>query len=324
MKRLFKLFLTTLFLIGLMFGLGWYFLGPVENKDLSEMFTVTENQNKGGVITKLKEQKLIKNNNALGLLLTLFAKDKQILAGGYSLNKNMNAWQVLQKITDKPDFLWVTIHGCSRKEEVGEILARVLGWDQNKQELWIKTTTETKSEYTEGVYYPDTYLIPVNESPDLVAKRLINRFNEKINPLLDKFAAEDIKWTTGVKIASLIAREAAGMQDMNLISGIIWNRLNKGMLLQIDATMQYTLGKKANGFWWGTIDLAEKLKGSPYNTYLYKGLPPTSICSPQIAYIEAVLNPEETDCLFYLHDHNKEIHCAKTYEEHKANIKKYL
>ena len=57
---------------------------------------------------------------------------------------------------------------------------------------------------------------------------------------------------------------------------------------------------------------------------MYKGLPPTPICSPSIDYIEAALNPEETDCLFYLHDRNEQIHCSKTYEEHLQKIKIYL
>ena len=96
------------------------------------------------------------------------------------------------------------------------------------------------------------------------------------------------------------------------------------MALQIDATMQYTLGKNSEGKWWGSIVLDEKQNDSPYNSYLHKGLPPTPICSPNIDYIEAALNPEETDCLFYLHDHFKQIHCAVTYEEHLQNIKKYL
>ncbi len=218
----------------------------------------------------------------------------------------------------------VTISFCPRKEQVGEKLAEILGWNQEKLNKWNTIYTNTKPEYFEGVYYPDTYLIPLDEPGPEVAARLINRFSEKTSSLVDEFAAKNIKWTTGLKIASLIAREAAGTRDMKLISGIIWNRLNKGMPLQIDATMQYTLGKNENGSWWGSIDLEEKQSDSPYNSYKNKGLPPTPICSPNINAIEAALNPEETDCLFYLHDAFKEIHCAKTYEEHKANIKKYL
>jgi len=97
-----------------------------------------------------------------------------------------------------------------------------------------------------------------------------------------------------------------------------------GMPLQIDATMQYTLGKNKDGRWWGAIDINEKQSDSPYNSYLHKGLPPTPICSPNIDYIEAALNPDETPCLFYLHDRSGQIHCAETYEGHLKNIDKYL
>ena len=96
------------------------------------------------------------------------------------------------------------------------------------------------------------------------------------------------------------------------------------MPLQIDSTMQSPLAKTTEAKWWGAIDINEKQNDSPYNSYLYKGLPPTPICSPNIDYIEAALNPEETDCLFYLHDSKQQIHCSKTYEEHLKNIDRYL
>jgi UPF0755 protein len=220
--------------------------------------------------------------------------------------------------------LWITISGCLRREQIGELLAGTLGWDQTKLDGWNNAYKTFGPDYIEGVYYPDTYLIPTDETGAQVAKRFIDRFNEKFAPYAQKFLDADIRWVTALKIASLIEREAAGPADMKIISGIIWNRLNDNMLLQIDATMQYTRGKKADGSWWGGIDLAQKNSDSPYNTYLYKGLPPTPICSPSITSIEAVLNPEETDCLYYLHDKNKQIHCAATYAEHKQNILLYL
>jgi len=236
----------------------------------------------------------------------------------------MSSWTILQKISGKPDLVWITIAGCLRKEEIGDILSHYLNWNEQELTKWNTAYTNLKPEYIEGVYYPDTYLIPIDESGEQIAMRLINRFNEKFAPLTNKFVEGNIRWTTGLKIASLIAREAAGKEDMRLISGIIWNRLDIGMPLQIDATMQYTLGKNPEGKWWGSIDINEKQNDSPYNSYLQKGLPPTPICSPNIDYIEAVLYPEETPCLFYLHDTNGQIHCSKTYEEHLENIDKYL
>jgi UPF0755 protein len=288
------------------------------------VFVVPEKTDGFDLTQALLRENFIKNTKGFKFLLDNLAAGMDLKPGGYRLSQNMNAWAVLKKIKGSQDLKWITISFCPRKEQVGEKLADALGWSQEKLNDWNKLYKNTKPEYFEGVYYPDTYLLPVDETAEQVAERFINHFNEKFASFADKFIAKNIKWTTGLKIASLIAREAGGTTDMKIISGVIWNRLDKGMPLQIDATMQYTLGKNENGSWWGNIDLEEKKKDSPYNSYLYKGLPPTPICSPNIDAIEAALDPAETDCLFYLHDSQKQIHCAKTYEEHKENIKKYL
>lgn len=302
----------------------YIFFAPVTVKNEPVLFTVPQTTVGYDPVTPLTEQNLIKNPQGFRFLYLWFSGGANVKPGGYRVNKNMNAWQTMKKVTGKPDLLWVTIAGCQRKEQIGEKLAGVLGWGKEEIDQWDSTYTVANSDYAEGVYYPDTYLIPVDEKPPAVAKRFIDHFNEKFAPLTDLYIAKDIKWTTGLKIASLIGRESGGPDDMSLISGIIWNRLNRGMPLEIDATMQYTEGKRPDGTWWGTVDLAQKQNDSPYNSYLHKGLPPTPICSPSIDEIAAALNPAETDCLYYLHDHNKQIHCAVTYAEHKANIKKYL
>jgi len=308
----------------IIFSLLWFLIGPVGNSDKLEVFTVPQETGNFSVVDSLYEQKFIRNKSAFNFLLQNLARGKEVKSGGYRLSQKMNAWQVLEKITGKQDLFWLTISYCPRKEQVGEKLAQTLGWGQEQLNNWNSLYKKDNSEYFEGVYYPDTYMLPADESPEQISKRFLGNFNEKFAPLSDGFLAKNIKWTTGLKIASLIAREAAGAQDMKLISGIIWNRLNDGMPLQIDATMQYTLGKNEDGSWWGNIDISQKQSDSPYNSYKYKGLPPTPICSPSVTAIEAALNPEETDCLFYLHDSSSQIHCAKTYQEHLSNIRKYL
>src|SRR4030042_5278950 len=322
-KKLFIIYFL-MFVISLAFIYGWTLFGSTGTSKETVVFVVPQDTEGFDVTQKLWEEKFIKNIKAFKFLLENFAVGKEIKPGGYELRHNMNAWQIMSKVTGRADLAWVTISYCPRKEQAGEKLAAALEWNQERLNDWNALYKDTKTEYFEGVYYPDTYLIPLNETAEEVADRFISRFNEKFSPFSDKFIAKNFKWTTGLKIESFIAREAAGPEDMKLISGIIWNRLYKGMPLQIDATMQYTLGKNKNGSWWGNIDLTEKEKDSPYNSYLNTGLPPTPICSPNIDAIEAALNPAETDCLFYLHDSQKQIHCAKTYEEHKANINKYL
>lgn len=323
-KLMKKILIFILFLVLVISPFYWYFFGPVGGDEETEIFVIPKNLQDFNLMQKLEEGKFIKKNRVLEYYLNTFVFFADVHPGGYKLNRNMWALDIFKKINGKPDLVWVSWSSCLRKEQVGEILAEVLGWNRQELEKWNSVYTDTEPEYFEGVYYPDTYLIPIDENGDQVAKRLINRFNEKFAPLADKYVEANIRWVTGLKIASLIAREAAGISDMKLISGIIWNRLDKGMALQIDATMQYTLGKNSQGKWWGSIDLKEQKNDSPYNSYLHKGLPPTPICSANIDYIEAALNPEETDCLFYLHDHFKQIHCAVTYNEHLQNIKKYL
>lgn len=219
---------------------------------------------------------------------------------------------------------WVVIPEGLRKEEIGEILDKTFNWSSEELNKWDNTYTAMKFDYIEGVYFPDTYLIPVTENGLDISKRMIRHFDEKFAPYLPQFAKQNIVWTTGLRLASIVQREAAGKDDMPLIAGILWNRLLKEMNLEIDATVQYARGKTDKG-WWAPIKASDITDiDSPYNTYKYKGLPPHPISNPGISAIEAVLNPTETDCLYYLHDNNRQIHCAVTYEEHKANIEKYL
>jgi UPF0755 protein len=296
------------------------FFGPVSSKSETEVFVLPQNTENFDVAAELKKQGFVRS----GWIMKIILEGIDVEPGGYRINKSMWLWQVTGAIRSKPSLVWVTIIGCQRREQMGELIGKKLGWDQIKLDQWNNAYKTMGSEYIEGVYYPDTYLLPVDETGSQIAERFINRFNEAFAPYSDKFQIANIRWVTALKIASLIEREAGGPDDMKVISGIIWNRLNTDMRLQIDATMQYTKGKKPDGSWWGGIDLSEKTSDSPYNTYLYKGLPPTPICSPGITSIEAVLNPEETPCLFYLHDRSKQIHCAQTYAEHKENIQLFL
>lgn len=310
--------------IGLIFASAMLFNAPQTQPQKEEVFTVALKTTEAGIIDKLKNQGFIRNAWAFNLALTIRGKHNKIESGGYFLSKKLNVWQVADKLTSPPDMKWVVIPEGLRKEEIGEILAKTFNWNSDDLDKWNNTYTAMKFDYLEGVYFPDTYLIPTQENGLDISKRMINRFNEKFAPYLDQFAKQNIIWTTGLRLASVVQREAAGKQDMPLVAGILWNRLLKEMKLEVDATVQYARGRTDKG-WWAPIKPSDITEiDSPYNTYKYKGLPPHPIDNPGIDAIEAVLNPTETDCLYYLHDENRQIHCAKTYEEHKANIEKYL
>jgi len=322
MRKLVVLLFILITVMGIS-GVGiWWAIGSVGGEEKTVTFVIPQRRGDFKVATVLKEQGLIKHEWAFSLLWGLLG-GVSFNSGGYRLRPAMNTLEVVRRLSSEPDLYWLIIPEGLRKEQIGEVLTKILGWDDGKTEQWNNYYQTTTAEYQEGVYFPDTYLLPKDESGEQIAKRFIARFNEKFAPLSEQFLAKDIRWTTGLKIASLIQREAAGSQDMNLISGIIWNRLENNMKLDIDATLQYIKGK-SGGYWWAPISVADKKLQSPFNTYIFRGLPPTPITNPGLAAIEAALNPQETNCLFYLHDRSREIHCSETYEGHMENIKKYL
>ena len=311
-------------------GISWLavsfllFNAPLPKSDKEEVFVIAGKPEESVIVDKLKSQGFIRSTWAFNLVLTIKGKHDKIEPGGYFISKNLSAWQVADRLTTTAQMKWVVIPEGLRKEEIGELLAKTFNWSNEELNKWNTTYTAMKFDYIEGVYFPDTYLIPTSESGLDVAGRMIRHFDEKFAPYLPQFAKQNIVWTTGLRLASVVQREAAGKEDMPLIAGILWNRLLKEMKLEVDATVQYARGKTDTG-WWAAIKASDIDEiDSPYNTYKYKGLPPHPISNPGISAIEAVLNPAETDCLYYLHDNSRQIHCAVTYEEHVVNIEKYL
>ncbi len=222
-----------------------------------------------------------------------------------------------------PSMKMVYVQEGLRKEEIAEVVGNKLGWDDKDKRSFINAHLALDTDNLEGKYFPKTYLLYKDEDPMGVTAAMLKQFSKETSKVRKQKRMEVINEDTALKIASIIQREAGGKSDMKLISGIIWNRLWAGMKLQMDATLQYAKGNEEDG-WWMRVESSDKKINSPYNTYKEEGLPPSPIANPGLAAIEAAYNPQKTSCMFYLHDKNRRIHCAKTYEEHKRNIAKYL
>lgn len=306
----------------LLISLSAYFLllrAPQSNAE-EERFVIPLNYTSGQISEKLKSEGFIRNVVAFEAVRSLRGN---IGAGGYKISKSMSSWRIAGILAGEPYMSWVIIPEGLRKEEIADILAEKLGWTAEEKNQWIIKDTAVSADYFEGVYFPDTYLIPKDEPAPQVAQRLQAKFQEKFAPYAGEALKQNIRWPTLIRVASLIQREAGDKADMPVIAAILWNRLLQGMKLDIDATIQYARGDKGEG-WWAPIKVSDKKLDSPYNTYMNKGLPPRPISNPGLEAIKAALYPAKTDCLYYLHDSAKVIHCAKTYEEHRRNIDLYL
>ncbi len=264
--------------------------------------------------------------NRAALLIAIFAAT----IGGSTYFLNSQGIDPLEFYSNmaNPSMRFVRVTPGMRKEEIADLYGKTLAWnDQNKEAFLsaagLETGTDTE---VDGYYLPGSYWFSKDTGGAQVGNEMIDNFNKTIQKkVLSKKTGnlkKNVNLDTAVRIASIIQREAAGKEDMRLISGIIWNRMFNGMNLQMDATLQYAKGTTTE--WWPQVKSEDKYLESPYNTYKYKGLPPTAIANPSVDAIEAAYNPVNTKCIFYIHDNNRKIHCTANYEDHKKNIERYL
>lgn len=313
MKRILKI-LFLVFTISLLFI--FYLAAPTGFSSEKYRFVISLESKQEETLARLKEQNFIRSPGAFNFFTGLIHFPGNIEPGTYLLSHRMSLLSITDTLLFKPYQKWAILVPGLRHEQVAEKLSKKFSWND--------TQTQEFLDYAkEGYLFPDTYLLNVDYTGREFAQKLMSNFDEHFDAALQKdLLSQNVKSDTAIKIASLIERESGGDEDKALIAGIIWNRLNIKMPLQIDATIQYALGTPND--WWPRVQPKDLKIDSPYNTYLIKGLPPNPIANPSLASIKAAVYPAETDCLFYLHDHNKQIHCAKTYEEHLQNIGKYL
>jgi UPF0755 protein len=179
----------------------------------------------------------------------------------------------------------------------------------------------------EGFLFPETYRIPKDYDAAQILDLLLGTFGERFTPEMVQAAAQKgMSVYQVVTLASIVEREAVVAEERSIIADVYLNRLEQGMYLQSDPTVQYALGyQEESGQWWKIpMSLEVDMQvDSPYNTYLYGGLPPGPICSPGLASIQAVLEPADTAYLFFFSKFDGSHAFAETYEEHLQNQELY-
>jgi UPF0755 protein len=289
-------------------------INPPASFPAGTLFEVPEGGSVTSVAEKLKNDGFIASAFVFRQFVSLFGGQK-IIAGDYYFQQKTNVIDLARRITHGiyglvP--LKVTIPEGFNVREIAALLADKL---PSFDEAGFISAAQGK----EGYLFPDTYYV----MPDWSAHEIVDLFNKNFQDKIGNYQSDIASSTHSlsdiVTVASIVEKEASTPEDRRIVSGIIWNRLAKNMPLQIDATLGYVLNK-------GTFQLTQSdLKlDNPYNTYLYKGLPPTPIGNPGIDAIEAALHPTKTDYLYYLSDNSGTMHYAKTFEEHKENREKYL
>ncbi|MCB4745434.1 MAG: endolytic transglycosylase MltG [Sulfurovum sp.] len=196
-----------------------------------------------------------------------------------------------------------------------ENLAKKFKLDKNK----LKQYYQEYSHYPEAGIYADTYYVPINMKEEHLIHFLVRESEKYYQNLSQKiYGNYDIKqWQEILIIASIIQKEAANDKEMALVSSVIYNRLKKGMRLQMDGTLNY--GKYSH-----VKVTSKRIKddNSTFNTYKFKGLPPSPIGSVSLAAIKAAINPVKTDYLYFMKNKENRHNFSKTFRSHRKNIQR--
>lgn len=298
----------------------------INSKKEESIIVVPENKEGVEILDELNDRGYISNSASYLIAKLAFKLGFDFESGGFVLSQDMGPFSLLAALAS-PEYKYVAVVEGLRKEEIAEVFAKKLNWTEEQKAEFSMPEDICILEGGEGYLFPGKYLVHKDDSVEDIKQLMENKLDEAMKDVFEKTEKEPdakiLNLNQVMTIASLIQREAAGKNDMKLISGIIWNRIFKEMPLQIDATLQYVKGDEKKG-WWPQVKSEDKYLKSPYNTYKIDGLPPGPIANPGIAAIEAALDPDDTKCLFYLHDRNRVIHCASTYEAHKKNVRYYL
>ena len=253
-------------------------------------------------------------------------------SGSYLLNQTLSNKDIIDKLVSGEiyqDGVKITIpEGSTSNEIIALLVKNELGKKSDFEEL-IKNPSTFYDEFDflnekdiktlEGFLYPSTYYFDEDSNPKDIIKEMVKLFDKNYTEeLQNKQKERKLTLQEVVNLASIVEKEAVLDEDRPIIASVFYNRLEKDMPLQSDATLQYIFDARKKRMTYNDLKI-----DSPYNTYIEKGLPPTPIANPGIKSIEAVLYPEETDYLYFVADIDGGNVYSKTYEEHQKNVAKY-
>ena len=334
----FKNFITIVAVILLFIGLGFAIVMYKDTFSSNTAFTETETYvhiptNSTYAETKIILQKYIKDIDKFEKLAAQFGYDQQVIPGRFLLKKGMNNYDIFQSLR-KNIPVKVTFNNQETIEKLAGRLSKQIEPDSI---TLLKTFTDEEflkeagfeKENILAMFLPNTFEFYWNTTAlkvrNTLHKEYIKFWNED---RLSKAKALGLTPNEVSILAAIVQKETAKVDERPRVAGAYLNRLNRNMLLQADPTVVYSKKKLSNDFDQviKRVYLKDLTLNSPYNTYLYKGLPPGMISMPDVSSIDAVLSPEKHEYIYFCASVEKMgYHAfAKTIEEHNQNRQKYI
>ena len=302
--------------------------------DETVLIQVEEGENAGAIGAKLEQAEVIQSARHFRVLASLMGVSDRLEAGNYEFRLGGTALTAVRAISEGITVsLTITIPEGFRAEEFGELFES-RGIVTAEEFLGALSDSFTASfladlppgRSLEGFLFPATYTLPPEVSAHDAVQRLLSafdqRYQEHILPLLAGSARPLLEVIT---LASIVEREARVPEERPVIASVFANRLELGIALQADATVQYALADdpasvQQFGYWKRGLTIADLQTASPYNTYVNPGMPPGPIANPGLDSILAALTPAETEFLYFVARPDGSHVFAQTLEEHIRNV----
>lgn len=316
-------------LIGLAGGVGWFFLesrAPEGAGEGTVIFEIEKGRSVRAVADALKGRGLIRKTAPFLLRYKLFYGTESLKAGEYALPAGGGTKAILEILLRGKIFLHaVTVpEGLTAGESFDVFLAGGFGSKEAFETAFKKTDSiallDPDAPDLEGYLFPETYRLPKGASAAEILESMTSQFKDVFGSGERKAAAEiGLTPRQVVTLASLIEKETDRTAEMPLVSAVFHNRLRIGMKLECDPTVIYAL--KRHGPFDRPLWLKDLKFDSPYNTYVYKGLPPGPICNPGRISLEAALHPAPADFLYFVRSREGGHVFSRTMKEHSAAVR---
>jgi len=319
---------------------------PNSLKNSFQEFVVKEGEATKQISANLQEKDLIQNSFYFNFYIFVKRADKKLKTGVYQINTQMSVADIANILTGSElsqEGKIIIIEGWNSKEianYVADFHARYSTENGNYEEIkknfkkkfldevnnpqkysYGFFADKPKEASLEGYLYPDTYYIFRDTEPEEIIEKMLINFDQKVTKeIRDQIRDKDMTLHEVLTMASIIQKEVKTPEEMRKVAGVYFNRLAADKALESDSTLTYITGKNQ------TRASKKDLKiDSPYNSYLYKGLPPGPIGNPSLDAIMAVLNPEEHDFMFFITDDKTgEAIFSKTGFEHQQKVEEHL
>jgi UPF0755 protein len=292
--------------------LVWFFLLAAPGTfPTDRLIEVAEDATVEEIAIMLEEEGVVQSSFLFKTWMRVSGADRSVHAGTYYFAEKLNLFQVASRIKDGERgivSIRVTLTEGMTSWEMGDVLAETLP-DFNAEVF-----TELAKPH-EGYLFPDTYFFDPGTAPEEIVTRLRETFDTKTETIRQEADAFD----RIVVMASLIEKEADTPESRRIVSGILWNRIEIDMPLQVDAVFGYILGRSGYAPTGEDLDI-----DSPYNTYRNRELPPGPIANTGLDSLDAALHPASTDYFYYLTGRDGEMYYAADFEGHKRNRELYL